>query len=171
MAKGSLAVLPSSFNDTHQHAVLKYKDAGLCYSINCKVLPTLKPNKPKPRVYDCHAGKKYPADAIYVGCRVERGGEVIREGTIFGNGTNPLESHRGALDVDAFREYAKAKMADPEFRKQVESLRGKDLLCWCKQDIEGDKCHANVWLELANAVTPASEPEQGPDPTPVEDAS
>lgn len=45
MTKGSLAVLPSSFNDKqpylgHLHAVLKYKGAELCYSINCKVLPT-----------------------------------------------------------------------------------------------------------------------------------
>jgi hypothetical protein len=24
----------------------------------------------QPRVWDCHAGKKYPADAVYVGCRV-----------------------------------------------------------------------------------------------------
>jgi hypothetical protein len=39
MAKGSLAVLPSAFNDTHEHSVLPFKDVGVCYSINAKVLP------------------------------------------------------------------------------------------------------------------------------------
>lgn len=27
-------------------------------------------------------------------------------------------------------------------------LRGKDLACWCK---EGECCHADVWIEVANA--------------------
>ena len=29
----------------------------------------------------------------------------------------------------------------------LEELRGKNLACWCK---EGDSCHADVLLELAN---------------------
>jgi 2OG-Fe(II) oxygenase superfamily/Domain of unknown function (DUF4326) len=109
----------------------------------------------KPQVYDCHAGKKYPKDAVYVGCKVrDRKGGVIREGTIFGNATDPLKSHKGWLKSDkAFRAYAEKKIRDdPEFRMQVEALRGKHLLCWCVQ--EGPKkaqfCHARVWLELAN---------------------
>lgn len=32
----------------------------------------------------------------------------------------------------------------PEY---LEPLRGKDLLCWCRED---DPCHADVLLELAN---------------------
>ena len=76
-----------------------------------------------------------------------------REGTIFGNGTNPLVSHKGALETEEkFREYAERKMQEPEFRAKVQELRGKHLLCWCVQ--AGPKraafCHARVWLELAN---------------------
>lgn len=140
---GSLITMSSEENDTHTHAVPKCKARTPRISINCKSVG--------PRVYDCHAGKKYPADAIYVGCKSQRGGKVIREGTIFGNGTNPLESHDGALDIAALREYAKSKANDPAFRVHLESLRGKDLLCWCNQATEADQCHARVWLQLANS--------------------
>lgn len=108
----------------------------------------------EPRVWDCHAGNNYPADAVYVGCRVRnRKGGVIREGSIFGNGTNPLESHHGSLNNEsAFRAYAIEKLKDPAFRQQAHQLKGKDLLCWCAQ--EGKRraqfCHARVWFELIN---------------------
>jgi hypothetical protein len=109
----------------------------------------------QPSVWDCHAGKNFPADAVYVGCRVlNRKGGVIREGTIFGNGTNPLVSHKGALHTEsAFRAHAIEKLKDPLFRAEAEKLRGRDLLCWCAQ--EGNRrakfCHARVWLELINS--------------------
>ena len=144
---GSLITIPASMNTTHQHAILKDKTTGVRYSINCKSLPLY-------AVWDCHAGKNYPPDAVYVGRRVcDRKGNVLREGTIFGNGTNPLVYHDGALETEEeFREYAERKMQDPEFRAKVRELRGKHLLCWCVQ--AGPKraafCHARVWLELAN---------------------
>jgi hypothetical protein len=144
---GSLITLPASMNTTHQHAIRKDKTTSVRYSINCKSLPLT-------GVWDCHAGKRYPADAVYVGCRVlGRDGKVIWEGTPFGNGTNPLVSHDGALKTEAeFREYAERKMQDPDFRANVQALRGKHLLCWCVQ--KGPKraefCHARVWLEIAN---------------------
>lgn len=53
-------------------------------------------------------------------------------------------------------------MKSPEFRAQVESLRGKDLLCWCLPH-EAEHCHAKAWLELANVVTPEPEPSE-PEP-------
>ena len=106
------------------------------------------------RVWDCHAGKNYPADAVYVGCRVRnRKGGVIREGSTFGNGTNPLVSHQGALHSESeFRAYAIEKLKDPAFRAEAEKLRGRDLLCWCAQEGERREefCHARVWLELIN---------------------
>lgn len=122
------------------------------------LLETAEANKSRPqegpKVWDCHAGKQYPEDAIYVGCRVRnRKGDVIRQGTIFGNGTDPLVSHNGWLKTEEeFRRYAERKMLDPAFRQQAEQLRGKHLLCWCVQD--GPKrakfCHARVWLDLIN---------------------
>ena len=39
--------------------------------------------------------------------------------------------------------YAKSE----EIAAMIEGLRGKDLACWCK---EGDPCHADVLLEIAN---------------------
>ena len=41
---GSLIVLPSEFNDTHEHAVLKSKAAGVRYAVNCKHLPNKEDN-------------------------------------------------------------------------------------------------------------------------------
>jgi len=154
---GSLIVMPAALNDTHQHAILPDKTTTVRYSINAKCLVD------QPQVWNCHAGEHYPPDAVYVGCCTRRG-RVIREGTIFGNGAKPLISHKGAIlpkddssadakrAEDEFRRYAEQKMLDPEFRKSVEGLRGKHLLCWCVQN--GPKrakfCHARVWLELAN---------------------
>lgn len=118
-----------------------------------RILSGKKPIR-QPRVWDCHAGKDVPADAVYVGCRVlNRKGEVIREGTIFGNGTHPLVSHKGALHTEIeFRAYAIEKLEDASFRAEAEKLRGRDLLCWCVQEGKGRKefCHARVWLELIN---------------------
>jgi hypothetical protein len=108
----------------------------------------------EPAVWDCHAGKKYPSDAEYVGCRVlSRKGDVIREGTDFGNGTNPLVSHKGAVHSEKeFRARATEKLKDPKFRAKADRLRGKHLLCWCVQDgpNRAEFCHARVWLDLIN---------------------
>jgi len=109
----------------------------------------------QPQVWDCHAGRKYPADAVYVGCRTTHPfkGYVIREGTIFGNGADPLESHHGSLNSESeFRAYAAERLRDPLFRADAEKLRGRDLLCWCAQDglNRAEFCHARVWLELIN---------------------
>ncbi|MFZ0736959.1 MAG: alpha-ketoglutarate-dependent dioxygenase AlkB [Candidatus Acidiferrales bacterium] len=106
----------------------------------------------KPQVWDCHAGKQHPPEppAVYVGCTTRaRNGKVIRQGTIFGNATNPLKSHHGWLKTAAeFRAYAIKKMEDPAFAAQVAALQGKHLLCWCKPG--NPDCHAKVWLSLAN---------------------
>lgn len=132
-------------------------EAGLVQEQGSEYLPAFfSKNEPtrQPRVWDCHAGKHYPEDAVYVGCRVtNRKGGVIREGSIFGNGANPLVSHKGALRTESeFRAHAIEKLKDPAFRAGAEKLRGHDLLCWCIQDgpKRADFCHARVWLELIN---------------------
>jgi hypothetical protein len=125
--------------------------------ISCMKLPFanhIEDRTREPRVWDCHAGKNYPSDAVYVGCRVRnRKGGVIREGSTFGNGTNPLVSHQGALHSESkFRAYAIEKLKDPAFRAEAEKLRGRDLLCWCAQEgkLREEFCHARGWLELIN---------------------
>jgi hypothetical protein len=140
---GSLVTLPSSMNTTHEHAILKDKTMGVRYSINCKSLPLY-------GVWDCHAGKNYPKDAVYVGRRVmDRKGNVIREGTIFGNGMTDKDAFKTEAE---FREYAEKQLENPAFRAEVEKLRGKHLLCWCVQTgpDRDEFCHARVWLEIAN---------------------
>ena len=58
--------------------------------------------------------------------------------------------------VSMFREYVTGDLDMIEFRhqSQVDAIRaelaGKNLACWCK---EGDPCHADVLLELANGAS------------------
>jgi alkylated DNA repair dioxygenase AlkB len=129
--QGSLITMSSEANETHEHQVPSVKgECGVRYGINCKTVG--------PRIYNCRAGSKRPADAVYVGNRVTRGSDWPQ--TPFGN---------PGLEPDQFRAYAKIKMRlDEDFRAQVMALRGRDLLCWCKPG--EPRCHARVWLELAN---------------------
>jgi alkylated DNA repair dioxygenase AlkB/uncharacterized Zn-finger protein len=138
---GSLITLSSEANDTHEHAVLKMPGCkSVRYAVNCKAI-----SPREPQVYDCHAGKEYPADAVYVGREVrDRKGKLIREASPFGNPHLPPEE---------FRAYAEEKMKDAAFAAQVMALKGKDLLCWCSGK-ETEHCHARVWLELANRNAP-----------------
>jgi hypothetical protein len=47
------------------------------------------------------------------------------------------------MAVGAFEEDIRDGLIKPD----ISSLRGKNLACWCKV---GDRCHADVLLELAN---------------------
>ena len=146
---GSLIVLPASFNDTHKHAILKEKHpCGVRISVNTKCLT-------KPKVFSLKDGwGQYPRWAVYVGCRYEVSGKLVKEGTPYGNGTNPLAGHAGAIRTEAaFRKYVAERMSDPAFRTQaLDDLRGKHLLCWCRQSgpDRAEFCHARVWLEAVN---------------------
>ena len=52
--------------------------------------------------------------------------------------------------VEAFRAWATTRAAEEP--GWLETLRGKNLACWCKLPAEGepDVCHAAVLIELAN---------------------
>jgi hypothetical protein len=161
---GSLITLSSSLNDTHQHAVLADKGVtGVRFAWNCKAMDSIyyaDSRTHQPRVWCCKSGKQHPPGAVYVGCRNIRG--QVREGTRFGNALDPFTVRNRksnpwiASNAKDFRAYALERMKDPEFRQQVEALRGKDLLCWCAQDgpKRAEFCHARVWLELANFQEP-----------------
>jgi hypothetical protein len=155
-AHGSLYILPSMYNTTHEHEVPSSKTpCGVRVGINCKSIPapqeaafTLSADD-GPKIYDCHAGKKYPADAVYVGREVRdrQTGKVSWSATPFGNhNRRKTDTPEGKA---AWLADVAEKMKDAGFRRQVESLRGKDLLCWCK--VGEPNCHARIWLELANA--------------------
>jgi uncharacterized protein DUF4326 len=98
----------------------------------------------------------HPRWAVYVGCRhpgIKVSPEKCAyEGTIYGNDNEPMKGHYKpvAHNEKDFRLYADRKMLDPVFRAQaIKDLRGKHLLCWCRQDVPGF-CHARVWLEIVN---------------------
>jgi hypothetical protein len=98
-------------------------------------------------------GWKMPRNAVYVG-----------RPTIWGN---PFRPHNGDCDhpdcgpkshppltrqgaVDAYRRYLPGLLA-VQPTGLIESLRGKDLACWCPLD---QPCHADVLLEIANRGEP-----------------
>ena len=54
-----------------------------------------------------------------------------------------------ARAVEAYRNYLERSLANhASTREALETLRGKNLACWCPLD---QPCHADVLLELANA--------------------
>lgn len=58
--------------------------------------------------------------------------------------------------LELFRDYAGHRSRrHPEW---LAELRGKDLACWCK---EGEPCHADILLELANSNGNTAVQEQG----------
>lgn len=86
-------------------------------------------------------GWRMPENTVYVGRPTKWGNRYTVK--VWG-------SHERA--VSAFR--AMCEDTDPEatgcaeFREQIKrELRGKNLACWCK---EGQPCHADVLLEIAN---------------------
>lgn len=79
-------------------------------------------------------GWRMPAGAVYVG-----------RPTRFGN---PWQGVDYALSL--YHDWLAGKIFDrglPPSYDEVQSLRGKDLACWCRLD---RPCHADILLELAN---------------------
>lgn len=156
MEHRSLIVMPDEMNYTHWHAILKNeaknrrdyrvpdKAFGARISINTKCLR-------KPRVFA--VSERHPRWAIYVGCKY---GQF--PGTPYGNTLRPFDAdgHKNAPAARTelgFRVHAEKLMLEPGFREQaIKDLRGKHLLCWCRQDgpERASFCHARVWLDIVN---------------------
>ena len=49
--------------------------------------------------------------------------------------------------LEYYRFYLERRYQGAALKEFLAPLRGKDLACWCK---EGDPCHADILLELAN---------------------
>jgi len=56
----------------------------------------------------------------------------------------PVLKH-ASYDLDVYRKYLVKEVAAG--RLDLEEIRGKDLMCWCKP---GTPCHGDILLELAN---------------------
>lgn len=88
-------------------------------------------------------GWRMPPNAVYVGRPTKWGNPYKPEDC-----DNPLALASGMPDlwaVEKFRQHAWRKMTEEP--GWIESLRGKDLACWCPP---WARCHAQVLLELAN---------------------
>lgn len=94
-----------------------------------------------------------PTGAVYVG-RPTIWGNPYVVGELCGGWSAPGSEEcegpfRRVKDAaDAVRLYREALMDDPTSGERLQSLRGKDLVCWCRLD---QPCHADVLLELGNA--------------------
>lgn len=81
---------------------------------------------------------KIPLDAVYVG-RPSKWGNPFK---VYPDRRGGLFAQRVA--IDAYRKWLLTDSISPI--KDIEELRGKDLVCWCSPL----PCHADVLLELAN---------------------
>lgn len=88
------------------------------------------------KVYNRHH-KDEPPGAIYVGRPTKWGNpfEIGKDGTREG----VLIKYQTYVD--------QLRQTSDLFVKDLEELRGKDLVCWCVPK----SCHASILLELANA--------------------
>jgi hypothetical protein len=118
-------------------------------------------------------GWKMPANAIYVG-RNTLWGNPFKVGAPSGVFTYPDETKIAALTVEQSIEFYRTALSGTltpemhpaghtwikEWRRRrsvypsewLRDLRGHNLCCWCALD---QPCHADVLLELANAMTTA----------------
>jgi hypothetical protein len=91
-------------------------------------------------------GWKMPENTIYVG-RGTKWGNPHKVGISLAK--NSDGTYRYMTTDDAVKAYHETIMFYiNKGELNPEELRGKNLSCWCK---EGDKCHADVLLEIANS--------------------
>lgn len=78
------------------------------------------------------------------GWRMPPNAVIVSRPTKWGNPFSLMHYGRERA-MELYRRHAERELAsDPHW---LDALRGKDLVCWCK---EGDACHADILLELAN---------------------
>ncbi len=94
-------------------------------------------------------GWRMPEGAVYVGRGSKWGNPWIAGQVTIITGKRSGEKITSKDAVRMFRNTINATLArQPSFASEIESLRGRDLACWCAP---GDPCHGDVLLELANA--------------------
>lgn len=92
-------------------------------------------------------GWAMPPNTVYVGRPTKWGNPYVigSEAGFVPRDGGPVFHITAANCLRLFREHAIASIAlNPTW---LEPLRGKDLACFCK---EGEPCHADILLELAN---------------------
>lgn len=81
-----------------------------------------------------------PPNTVYVG-RPSRWGNpfLVNQGSSLEFRAGQVEKYRKMIEGNLWPE--------PNLQSIVAELRGKNLACWCR---EGQVCHADVLLEIAN---------------------
>ena len=102
-------------------------------------------NKPKRIQRKRTAGWRTPPDTVNVS-RPSRWGNPFKvvEGRTQGEA---VDKFRAWLKTDRFRFHAGLPKKKQWMLENIETLRGKDLACFCKP---GTPCHADILMELAN---------------------
>jgi hypothetical protein len=94
-----------------------------------------------------------PPNSVYVG-RPTKWGNPFKIGDRSWGGTIsfiPIYQPNADAVLSAYKDYLVNKCSWIIEEARIE-LRGKDLVCWCKEPKPGesDLCHADILLELAN---------------------
>lgn len=79
---------------------------------------------------------------------------------------NPYKVRRGNIETraEAVAAFRKLVLSRPTLLARIRrELKGKNLACWCALD--GQPCHADVLMEIANSPPPKP-PEPSPEPHP-----
>jgi hypothetical protein len=104
-------------------------------------------------------GYKFPEGAVYVGRPTIWGNPWTEEATLKSGLFKPecvrqviVDQYRAwlgghGLNSEEYGIYKTLENRRAEILRRLPELRGKDLACWCK---EGEFCHADILLELAN---------------------
>lgn len=82
-----------------------------------------------------------PLDAVYVG-RPTKWGNPFKIGEFYQGRVMTREDV-----IEAYKDWLLYSDVGVELLKDIEELRGKDLVCWCSPE----PCHADVLLEVVNA--------------------
>lgn len=89
---------------------------------------------------DVLPARRMPQGAVYVG-RPTKWGNPFKVGTWTDVDGGQQAVYNAARATRLFREYFGC------YTKDLETIRGRDLVCWCPLD---QPCHADVLLEWAN---------------------
>lgn len=97
------------------------------------------------------AGWRMPRGAVYVG-RPSRWGNPYRVEPAINAGGVRIPEVTAADATRLYQEVMEARIAaHPSVLEEIRrALAGRDLACWCALEAP---CHADVLLELANAIT------------------
>jgi hypothetical protein len=85
---------------------------------------------------------------IYIGRSITRAKDTrCHKKSIWANPFKPGKDGTRPEVMNLYRDYITQRLSnEPELRKQLRTLKGKRLGCWCAPDL----CHGDILIELLN---------------------